>query len=156
MNLWSTFLELDELYENDNKNRLDEWKLMPTANQQSKSTQSPVSSQPAQSTAAVQPQSTKISGSVLGPNGKPIVVIVSDQGRLRAMGTDGTNPYAFVAFPNNLRNQEGQIYEVDQLIWNGKNYRVSGNITPLAVLNSTGIAAMPISNNSIATKSYID
>lgn len=60
---------------------------------------------------------------------KYIVRIVSHGGRLRALATDGTNPAAFVAFPNNLRKFEGQKYEVDQLIWNGKNYRVAGNIT---------------------------
>ena len=154
MNLWSTFLELDALYESDSKTKLAEWKLM--SNSQPQQARPAVSSQPAQSAATTPQQQTKNSGSVLGPNGKPIVVIVSDSGRLRAMGTDGTNPYAFVAFPNNLRNKEGQIYEVDQLIWNGKNYRVSGNITPLAVLNSTGIAAMPTGNSHVATKSYID
>ena len=60
--------------------------------------------------------------------GKYKVAIVSDKGRLRAMGDDGEHGLAFVAFPNNLREYEGQHYEVDQLIWNGKNYRVSGNI----------------------------
>lgn len=36
MNLWSTFLELDELYKDstfDHKNRLTEWKLIPTNRQ---------------------------------------------------------------------------------------------------------------------------
>jgi hypothetical protein len=60
--------------------------------------------------------------------GKYKVAIVSDKGRLRAMGDDGIHGLAFVAFPNNLRQFEGQHYEVDQLIWNGKNYRVAGNI----------------------------
>jgi hypothetical protein len=61
-------------------------------------------------------------------NGKYIVTIVSHGGRLRALATDGTHPAAWVAFPNDLRQFEGQKYEVDQLIWNGKNYRVAGNI----------------------------
>ena len=39
MNLWSTFLELDSLYENNNK-KLYEWKLMPT-NQQKQATSQP-------------------------------------------------------------------------------------------------------------------
>jgi hypothetical protein len=68
---------------------------------------------------------------VSSANNKYVVTIVSHGGRLRALATDGTNPAAWVAFPNSLRTQEGQKYEVDQLIWNGKNYRVSGNITPL-------------------------
>jgi hypothetical protein len=64
-------------------------------------------------------------------NQKYRVRIVSHQGRLRALGTDGTNPAAWVAFPNDLRQFEGQLYEVDQLIWNGKNYRVAGNIVEI-------------------------
>lgn len=59
---------------------------------------------------------------------KYIVNIVSHNGRLRALATDGVHPAAWVAFPNSLRQSEGQKYEVDQLIWNGKNYRVTGNI----------------------------
>jgi hypothetical protein len=176
MNLWSTFLELDALYEDkdfDRKNKLNEWKLMPT-NQQGQTKSSAASQPTTQSVSSVgqftqavsstvtntskQPQATQPAGSFLGPNGKPFVVIVSDKGRLRAMGTDGANPYAFVAFPNNLRNKEGQIYEVDQLVWNGKNYRVSGDIKPLTVLNSNGIAAVSSGNGigTLANKSYID
>lgn len=64
-------------------------------------------------------------------NGKYVVTIVSHGGRLRALATDGTNPAAWVAFPNDLRTVEGQKYEVDQLIWNGKNYRVAGNIVKI-------------------------
>jgi hypothetical protein len=60
--------------------------------------------------------------------GKYVVRIVSHGGRLRALATDGIHPAAWVAFPNDLRQFEGQQYEVDQLIWNGKNYRVAGNI----------------------------
>ena len=65
------------------------------------------------------------------PAQKYRVRIVSHNGRLRALGTDGTNPAAWVAFPNDLREFEGQLYEVDQLIWNGKNYRVAGNIVEI-------------------------
>ena len=65
------------------------------------------------------------------PSGRYAVRIVDDHGRLRAEGTDGVNPIAWVAFPNHLRQFEGQQYEVDQLIWNGKNYRVSGNIVEI-------------------------
>ena len=64
-------------------------------------------------------------------NEKYIVRIVSDKGRLRALATDGIHPGAWVAFPNSLRQFEGQEYEVDQLIWNGKNYRVAGNIVEI-------------------------
>ena len=67
----------------------------------------------------------------LNRNNKFVVRIVSHGGRLRALATDGVHPAAFVAFPNNLRQFEGQHYEVDQLIWNGKNYRVSGSITEI-------------------------
>ena len=63
--------------------------------------------------------------------GKYMVGIVLDKGRLRAMSNDGIHGVAFVAFPNNLRQFEGQRYEVDQLIWNGKNYRVAGNIVEI-------------------------
>lgn len=64
----------------------------------------------------------------LNINNKFVVSIVSYDGRLRARATDGVHPAAWVAFPRDLRQFEGQQYEVDQLIWNGKNYRVSGNI----------------------------
>ena len=127
MNLWSTFLELDELYENKDltsKKKLAEWRLTPT-NQSAVQQSAPTSSQP---TPAV---NTTSKPAIASKNGKPVVVIVSDHGRLRALGTDGTNPAAFVAFPKNLRQFEGQKYEVDQLIWNGKNYRVAGNIVEI-------------------------
>jgi hypothetical protein len=76
------------------------------------------------------PQTTAISpdNTARTTTGKYKVGIVLDKGRLRAMGDDGVHGLAFVAFPNNLRQFEGQHYEVDQLIWNGKNYRVSGKI----------------------------
>jgi hypothetical protein len=73
-------------------------------------------------------QTTPASNNV---NQKYRVRIVSHGGRLRALATDGTNPAAWVAFPNDLRQFEGQLYEVDQLIWNGKNYRVAGNIVEI-------------------------
>jgi len=65
------------------------------------------------------------------PSGRYAVRIVSYHGRLRALGTDGVHPAAWVAFPNDLRQFDGQQYEVDQLIWNGKNYRVAGNIVEI-------------------------
>jgi hypothetical protein len=64
-------------------------------------------------------------------NGKYRVRIVTHGGRLRALGTDGVHPAAWVAFPNHLRQFDGQLYEVDQLIWNGKNYRAAGNIVEI-------------------------
>lgn len=64
---------------------------------------------------------------------KPIVTIVYDNvaRKLRARADDGVHGEANVAFPNALRIRSGLQYEVDALIWNGKNYRVSGNINPL-------------------------
>lgn len=75
--------------------------------------------------------SNTLSQNTTSATNKYVVRIVSHGGRLRALATDGTHPAAFVAFPNNLRQFEGQKYEVDQLIWNGKNYRVSGNIVEI-------------------------
>lgn len=76
----------------------------------------------------VPPATSNTQSTARTSTGKYKVGIVSDKGRLRAMGDDGIHGLAFVAFPNNLRQFEGQHYEVDQLIWNGKNYRVAGNI----------------------------
>lgn len=58
-----------------------------------------------------------------------IVEIVYDNSKkeYRAQGDDGYHGKAWVQFPTNLR-QEGKKYKVDELIWNGKNYRVKGNI----------------------------
>lgn len=86
----------------------------------------PSSSQP-----APQPNNPNSISPVAPANKKYRVRIVSYNGRLRALGTDGINPAAWVAFPNDLRQFEGQLYEVDQLIWNGKNYRVAGNIVEI-------------------------
>ena len=55
------------------------------------------------------------------------VEIVYDRNELRARGDDGIHGKAWVQFPKDLR-QYGKVYKVDQLIWNGKNYRVKGNI----------------------------
>jgi hypothetical protein len=68
-----------------------------------------------------------------------VVTIVYDNKarKLRARANDGMHGEANVAFPNNLRTSEGQQYEVDELIWNGKNYRVSGNIKPLNGVSNT-------------------
>lgn len=151
MNLWSTLLELDKINEDiyDIKpTRLNNWV---TTNGQQVKLNNPVAtaSQP------VNNQQTK--PAIASANGKPIVVIISDKGRLRAFGTDGVNPAAFVAFPNNLRQFEGQKYEVDKLIWNGKNYRVSGDIKeikntpPLTVTNSNGANQSNSSSNISAS-----
>ena len=91
--------------------KLDEWVTAPNQQTQNSTNTSVV-------------QNTITSGS----NNKYVVTIVLHGGRLRALATDGVNPAAWVAFPNDLRTVEGQQYEVDRLIWNGKNYRVSGNI----------------------------
>jgi hypothetical protein len=64
---------------------------------------------------------------------KHVVTIIYDHAakKLRGRADDGTNGPAWVAFPSNLRDFDGQQYEVDQLIWNGKNYRVAGNIVEI-------------------------
>jgi hypothetical protein len=147
MNLWSTLLELDKINEDiyDIKPaRLNNWV---TANGQQVKLNNVSPSTPNQVSQPVKPAITSASG-------KCVVVIVSDKGRLRAFGTDGVNPAAFVAFPNSLRQFEGQKYEVDQLIWNGKNYRVSGNIReiknmpPLTATNSNSAQNTPNQNSS--------
>ncbi len=124
MNLWSTLLELDKINEgiyDIQPSKLNNWV---TANGQQLKLNSVSPSTVNQASQTAKP-------AITSPNGKCVVVIVSDKGRLRAFGTDGVNPAAFVAFPNDLRQFEGQKYEVDQLIWNGKNYRVSGNIVEI-------------------------
>ena len=124
MNMFRAFMELDEIQESLNEGVYD---LKPSNKSNwitSNGTQVKLN-QPAANVATSAPTQKP---AITGPNGKCVVVIVSDKGRLRAFGTDGVNPGGFVAFPNNLRQFEGQKYEVDQLIWNGKNYRVSGNI----------------------------
>ena len=62
-----------------------------------------------------------------------IVTIVYDvhAHKLRAKADDGVHGYANVAFPNNLRTHEGQQYRVGGLVWNGKNYRVTGSIVAI-------------------------
>lgn len=64
---------------------------------------------------------------------KHVVTIIYDNTakKLRGRADDGINGPAWVAFPSNLRDFDGQQYEVDQLIWNGKNYRVAGNIVEI-------------------------
>lgn len=79
---------------------------------------------------------------------KPIVTIVKDSGKLRALAANGDgqgNPAAFVQFPTALRTNEGQQYEVDQLVWTGKFYRVSGNISPII----TNVTASTTSTQNI-------
>lgn len=105
--------DLTEDIVDEKQSTLNEWKWKVMPNNQ------------ANSTPALQNVS---SPAVQATNSKYVVNIVSHGGRLRALSTDGTHPAAWVAFPNDLRQFEGQKYEVDQLIWNGKNYRVAGNI----------------------------
>jgi hypothetical protein len=54
-------------------------------------------------------------------------VYQASKNKVRVRGTDGINPVAWVAFPEELR-ELGRIYKVDELSWNGKNYRAKGNI----------------------------
>lgn len=65
----------------------------------------------------------------LGGAKESIVEIVYDYGKheYRAQGDDGEHGKAWVQFPKDLR-QRDKKYKVDQLIWNGKNYRAKGNI----------------------------
>lgn len=64
-------------------------------------------------------------------SGGHVVTIVHDGNKLRARADDGKHGEANVAFPNALRNHVGQKYEVENLIWNGKNYRATGRIAPI-------------------------
>lgn len=111
--------DLDEGVFDNKPSNMTNWKT-------SSSTQPP--------SAASQNTSSKLSGT-----GKNIVTIFYDSKarKLRAQADDGVNGIANVAFPNHLRNQAGQQYEVDSLIWNGKNYRVSGNIKPINSVSNT-------------------
>ena len=69
----------------------------------------------------------------MATTGTNVVTIVYDPKahKLRARADDGVHGEANVAFPNNLRNKAGQQYEVDDLVWNGKNYRATGNIVAI-------------------------
>ena len=77
--------------------------------------------------------SQQSSASSTTSNSAYIVTIVYDNRvhKLRAVADDGVHGKANVAFPNDLRKREGQKYSVDELIWNGKNYRVSGEIVEI-------------------------
>ena len=121
MNMFRAFMELDKLNEGifDNKpSNKSNWVSM---------SRKPITTQATTS----QSSQTAPVQKVAAANGKYIVSIVSDKGKLRARSDDGIHGVAFVAFPNSLRQFEGQSYEVDQLIRNGKNYRVSGNIVEI-------------------------
>jgi hypothetical protein len=89
-----------------------------------------VASGPLNTQTANQVQSPPQSVSIPQTATSNVVTIVYDDKahKLRARADDGVHGEANVAFPNNLRNKEGQQYEVEKLIWNGKNYRASGNI----------------------------
>jgi hypothetical protein len=122
MNLFRAFMELDkineDIFDNTPSSKLNKWV---SATGQPIKLQNNTQVQTSQSSTTKAPTT----------NNKFIVRIVSDHGRLRAVATDGIHPGGWVAFPNDLRQFEGQTYEVDQLIWNGKNYRVSGNIVEI-------------------------
>ena len=73
---------------------------------------------------------------------------MKDSGKLRALAANGDgqgNPAAFVQFPTVLRTNEGQQYEVDQLVWTGKFYRVAGKINPII----TNVTASTTSTQNI-------
>ena len=93
----------------------------PIANQQNMAQQSPPQPQPPTPPPAA-PQTT----------GKIVTIVYDTKApKLRARADDGVHGEANVAFPTSLRNNEGQQYEVDDLVWNGKNYRAVGNITAI-------------------------
>lgn len=119
MNIVRAFLELDKINEDflNKPSNLSNW--VSSTGQHININQNTV------------PVSTTSTQSSVPATSKYVVRIVSHGGRLRALATDGIHPAAFVAFPNDLRQFEGQKYEVDQLIWNGKNYRVAGNIVEI-------------------------
>lgn len=82
---------------------------------------------PTQANPAPTPQPTS------QPSSNKIVTIIYDTKahKLRARADDGVHGEANVSFPTALRNHEGQQYEVDDLAWNGKNYRAVGNIVAI-------------------------
>jgi hypothetical protein len=95
----------------------------------------------------ITPSTNQPAKTAIAPS-KPIVTIVKDSGKLRALAANGDgqgNPAAFVQFPTVLRTNEGQQYEVDQLVWTGKFYRVSGNISPII----TNVTASTTSTQNI-------
>lgn len=97
----------------------------------------PLPNNPAVQQSPSQPQSVQPTPQTPPPAPVPaagnIVTIVYDAKahKLRARADDGVHGEANVAFPNALRNREGQQYEVDELVWNGKNYRAVGNIVAI-------------------------
>ena len=121
MNLFRAFMELDKINEAVSETSLTEWVSATGKPVQMNSTPNNT----------VSTTTTQNSTTNNQTSNKYIVRIVSDKGRLRALATDGIHPGAWVAFPNDLRQFDGQRYEVDQLIWNGKNYRVAGNIVEI-------------------------
>lgn len=124
-------LDFESNYDNycDCGARLSDAGLCPVCNDGEEDLVEWVVAKPAQNNASTSNNTPTQTASTT--NRKYMVGIVSDKGRLRAMSDDGEHGVAFVAFPNNLRQYEGQQYEVDQLIWNGKNYRVAGNIVEI-------------------------
>lgn len=89
-----------------------------------------VSRVPAKQQPSNQQSQTPAQTSTQGTN---IVTIFYDYKaqKLRARADDGIHGPANVAFPNSLRNRVGQQYKVDDLVWNGKNYRAVGNIVAI-------------------------
>lgn len=113
----------EEAFKNNTSSQLTEW--VTASGKQIKLTNNNTLQQ------NTQPSQSRVAQAQQPNNNKYVVQIVSDKGRLRALATDGVHPEAWVSFPNHLRQFDGQKYEVDQLIWNGKNYRVAGNIVEI-------------------------
>ena len=60
---------------------------------------------------------------------KPIVrIMYTGNNKFIAVADDGTNGKNKVVFNNQFKKHNGELYEVDQLEWNGKNYKAVGNI----------------------------
>jgi rubrerythrin len=117
--------------------RLDYFTLAPKA---SNWVQMNVSSNISQNSAEVQAVNSNQQIQSTKATGPYIVTIMYDGNKLRARADDGIHGRANVAFPNHLRNHNGQRYEVETLTWNGKNYRASGTIKPVnSVINTQSI-----------------
>ena len=119
----------EDLFEGifDGPSNLNSWVVMPSTN-----------TTPQQTTNVSDAQNTGTNNT--NSAGGYIVTIMYDGHKLRARADDGVHGRANVAFPTALRNHNGQQYEVENLIWNGKNYRASGKIKPVnSVANTQNI-----------------
>lgn len=61
-------------------------------------------------------------------SGKPIVRIMYTGNKFIARADDGIHGINNVLFINKFNKHNGELYEVDQLIWTGKSYKVAGDV----------------------------